>query len=146
MKNKLRWIRFFLWRFNFHDTSVSFTNDRSSCPEVLCKKGVVRNFAKLTGKHLRQSLFLNKVAVLRPATLLKKRLWHSVFLFFSDCFCNERQYTTKKVRRSSFLLDSEILSHDQTKVIWQVINYAGNLHLTSTCLHVVIIFMNHNVY
>ena len=26
------------------------------------KKGVLRNFAKFTGKHLRQSLFLNKVA------------------------------------------------------------------------------------
>ena len=26
-----------------------------------------------------QSLYLNKVAVLRPATLLKKRLWHRCF-------------------------------------------------------------------
>ena len=31
-------------------------------PEVFCKKGVLRNFAKFTGKHLRQSLFFNKVA------------------------------------------------------------------------------------
>ena len=36
-------------------------------------------FAKLTGKHLCQSLFFNKVAGLRPATLLKKRLWHRCF-------------------------------------------------------------------
>ena len=36
------------------------------------KKGVLRNFAKFTGKHLCQSLFFNKVAGLRPATLLKK--------------------------------------------------------------------------
>ena len=35
---------------------------RSSHPEVFCKKGVLRNFAKLTGKHLRQSLFFNKLA------------------------------------------------------------------------------------
>ena len=35
---------------------------RSSRPEVFCKKGVLRNFAKFTGKHLRQSLFFNKVA------------------------------------------------------------------------------------
>ena len=27
--------------------------------EMLCEKGVLRNFAKFTGKHLRQSLFLN---------------------------------------------------------------------------------------
>ena len=52
---------------------------RSSCPEVFCIKGVPRNFAKFTEKHLCQSLFFNKVAGLRPATLLKKRLWHRCF-------------------------------------------------------------------
>ena len=34
------------------------TLHRSSCPEVFCKKGVPRNFAKFTGKHLCQILFL----------------------------------------------------------------------------------------
>ena len=48
---------------------------RSSRPEVFCKKFVLRNFTKFTGTHLCQSLFFNKVAGLRPATLLKKRLW-----------------------------------------------------------------------
>ena len=38
---------------------------RSSRPEVFCKKGVLRSFAKFTGKHLCQSLFFNKVAGLR---------------------------------------------------------------------------------
>ena len=52
---------------------------RSSLPEVFCKKAVLRNFAKFTGKHLCQSLLSNKVAGLRPATLLKKRLGHSCF-------------------------------------------------------------------
>ena len=42
-------------------------------------KVVLRNFAKLTEKHLCQSLFFNKVAGLRPATLLKNRLWHRCF-------------------------------------------------------------------
>ena len=32
-------------------------------PEVLCKKGVLRNFAKFIGKHLCQGLFFNKVAI-----------------------------------------------------------------------------------
>ena len=41
---------------------------RSSRPEALCRKGVHKNFSKFTEKHLCQSL--------RPATLLKKRLWH----------------------------------------------------------------------
>ena len=49
--------------------------------EVSCKKGVLRNFATFTGKHLCQSHFFSKVAGpgLRPATLLKKRLRHSCF-------------------------------------------------------------------
>ena len=34
-------------------------------PEVFCKKVVLRNFEKFTGKHLCQSLFFNKVAGLR---------------------------------------------------------------------------------
>ena len=36
------------------------------------KKSVVVNFANFTGKHLCQSLFLNKVTGLSPATLLKR--------------------------------------------------------------------------
>ena len=32
---------------------------------MFCKKGALRNFAKFTGKHLRQRLFLIKVAGLR---------------------------------------------------------------------------------
>ena len=38
---------------------VSF---RTSRPEVFCKKSVLRNFTKFTGKHLCQGLFFNKVA------------------------------------------------------------------------------------
>ena len=41
---------------------------RSSRPEVFCKKGVLRNFAKFTGKHLCQSLFF-KYSCRPPATL-----------------------------------------------------------------------------
>ena len=36
------------------------THRSSSRPEVFCKKGVLRNAAKFTGKHLRLSLFFNK--------------------------------------------------------------------------------------
>ena len=46
---------------------------------MFCEKVVLRNFTKFTGKHLCQSLFFNKVANLRPATLLKERLWHRCF-------------------------------------------------------------------
>ena len=53
--------------------------DRSSHQRCSVKKGVLRNFAKFTGRHLCQSLFFIKVAGLRPATLLKKRLWRRNF-------------------------------------------------------------------
>ena len=43
------------------------------------RKDVPRNFAKFTGKHLCQGLLFNKVVGLRPAALLKKRLWHWCF-------------------------------------------------------------------
>ena len=63
--------------------SVSTTEEKKCCqkhpPEAFYKKGVLQNYAKSTEKHQRQCLFFNKVAGLRPATLLKKRLWHSCF-------------------------------------------------------------------
>ena len=51
----------------------------SSRSEVFCEIGSFKNFAKFTVKHLCQNLFFNKVAGLRPATLLKKRFWHRCF-------------------------------------------------------------------
>ena len=44
---------------------------RNSHRRCSVRKGVLTNFAKFTGKHLCQSLYFNKVAGLRPATLLK---------------------------------------------------------------------------
>ena len=52
---------------------------RSSHQRCSVRKGVLRNFAKFTGKHLCQVLFYNKVAGPEPATLLKQRLWHRCF-------------------------------------------------------------------
>ena len=54
--------------------SSFFKHIQKQPPEVFYKKGVIRNVAKFTGKHLCQSLSFNKVAALRPASLLKKRL------------------------------------------------------------------------
>ena len=60
-------------------------------PEVFCKKVVLKNFAKFTGKHLCQSLFFNKVADLRPATPP------------SDCFCLWKRFSEKfyKIHRKT---------------------------------------------
>ena len=54
---------------------------RSSCQDVFCKKSVLKNFTKFTGKHLCQSLFFNKVAGLRPETcnFIEKIIWHKIF-------------------------------------------------------------------
>ena len=59
---------------------VSISSFRSSHRRSSVRKGVLRNFAKFTGKHLRQSLCFNKVAGLRKRWLLqKKRLWQRCF-------------------------------------------------------------------
>ena len=47
-----------------------FAYNRSSRRRCSLKKGVLRNFAKFTGKHLCQRLFFNRE---------KKRLWHRCF-------------------------------------------------------------------
>ena len=62
-----------------HEKHRELNNLRRSRPELFCKKGVLKSFSNFTGKHVRQSLFFNKVASLMPATLLKKRPWHSCF-------------------------------------------------------------------
>ena len=59
--------------------SLFDTNKQKQSSRGVLLKGVLRNLTKFTGKQLYQSLFFNKVANLRPATLLKKRLWHRYF-------------------------------------------------------------------
>ena len=96
----------------FYEKGVlrNFADFRSSLPEVFYKKGVLRNYAKFTGKHVCQRLFFNKVADLRPATLLKKSLWPKVCNFikkeslpqvFSCEFCeiSRNTFFTEHLRR-----------------------------------------------
>ena len=47
---------------------------RSKYQRCSIKKVVLKSLAKFIGKHLCQSLFFNKVAGLKSATLFKKRL------------------------------------------------------------------------
>ena len=54
------------------DNMTKINQLESSRPEVFYKKGVLKNFTKFPGKHLSQ--------IPRPATLLKKRLWHRRFI------------------------------------------------------------------
>ena len=48
--------------YKVKDWNILKMTARSSCPDVFCEKGVLRNFAKFTGKRLHQSLFFKKVA------------------------------------------------------------------------------------
>ena len=79
-------------RSNLSKTSAQI-NYRSSRPELFCKKGVLRNFPKFTGKHLCQRLFFNKVAGLRPnaCNVIKKE---SLVLVFSCEFCEISKNTS----------------------------------------------------
>ena len=52
---------------------------RSSHCRCSVKKGDLKNYAKSVGKQLCQSLFFNKVAGLRSATLFKKETLAQVF-------------------------------------------------------------------
>ena len=81
---------------------------RSSRPDVFCKKGVLRNFAKFIGKHLCQSLFLNKVAGPRhrcfPVNFAK---------FLRTPLITEHLQTTAS---AEFIFsNSKIANHDSTK-------------------------------
>ena len=68
---KSGWIKHLRYFQMLHQDGI--LQGRSSRPEMFCKKGILRNLTKFTGKHLCQSLFF------RLVTLLKKRLWHSCF-------------------------------------------------------------------
>ena len=52
---------------------------RNSRSEVFCKKGVLTNFTKFTGKQLWQRLFFKKVAGLNACNFNKKNLCHRCF-------------------------------------------------------------------
>ena len=52
---------------------------KKQIPEVFYKKSPLKNFAKFIVKYLCRSLFFNKVASVRTATLFKKRLQHRYF-------------------------------------------------------------------
>ena len=61
------------------DQYHSHKDSQKQTSKMFFKKGVLKNFVKLTGKHLCCSLFFNKAAGLRTTTLLRKRLWHRCF-------------------------------------------------------------------
>ena len=69
---------------------ISPEKSRSNRPEVFCKKGVLRNFAKFTGKHLLHSLFFDK----------KETLVQVFSCEFCELFKNTFSYRTPPVLAS----------------------------------------------
>ena len=88
---------------------------RSSHQRCSVRKGVLRNFTKFTGKHLCQVVFFNKVAGPEPATLLKKRLWHS---FFPVNFAKFLRTPFSQNSSGRLLLDTQLfLAENPSKVL-----------------------------
>ena len=85
----------------------------STLPEVFCKKGVLRNFAKFTGKHLCQSLFLNKVAGLR---LLPIQGFTHTFSSFSYFFSTSSKAILAVAVSSSLYIFKVALSPSQKDI------------------------------
>ena len=70
---------------------------------MFSKKGVLKDFAKLTGKHLCQILFFIKVAILRLASLLiNEDLAHVFYWEFCETFTCTFFYRTFPVAASEF--------------------------------------------
>ena len=64
----------------FHPALILNIHVKNDKKVEAATEGVLRNFAKFTGKHPCQRLFFNRVGGLKPVTLFKKRLWRRCFL------------------------------------------------------------------
>ena len=65
-------------------------------PPVFCKKGVLRNFTKFTGKHLYQSLFFSKVAGDFNCNFIKKETLAQV-LYREFCEISKNTFFTEYI-------------------------------------------------
>ena len=109
---------------------IFFHRNRSSHQRCSTEKRCSLNFRKIHRKiPVPESIFFKKVAGLRPATLLKKRLWHrwfsvnfakffkNIFFFYrtllDDCFWRKQQ---QKITLSWVVLESTLLAQ-------QVVNF-----------------------
>ena len=64
---------------SFSSVSIAVAKNKKLEIQKQSPRGVLRNFTKFSRKLLCQSLFFNNVTGKRPATLLKKKLWHRCF-------------------------------------------------------------------
>ena len=93
-------VNFFFVFWNPIRTFRELTLIRSSLLQVFGKKGVLRNCAKFTVKHLSRVYFLNKVAGLTSAPLSKKRLAQVLSYDFCEISKNSFSYRASPVTAS----------------------------------------------
>ena len=63
LRNVTRWLLPIHVNYEIRKTSRKPSNNKSSLPQVFCKKGIPKDFAKFTGNfHRRQSFFFSEVA------------------------------------------------------------------------------------
>ena len=100
-----------------------FFLSRSSHWRCSVRKGVLRDFAKFTGKHPCQSLFFNKVAGLSPQAcnfIKKETLAHVLSCEFCEIsrntFFTEHLWATAALFRHSFTFNSQFLYELKRKV------------------------------
>ena len=63
-------------------------NRRNSRLEVLCEKHVPKNFAIFTGKYMCRNLFLIKLQVVKPVSLLKRESKRVLYCDYCKVFKN----------------------------------------------------------
>ena len=102
--------------------------NRSTRPEVFCKKSILGNFAKFTGKQLCQSLFFNKVAG-QACNFIKKETLAQAFSFeFCEISKNTFSYRTPPAAASrstfkwiqAFILSAPIFDTMMLKKITKI--------------------------
>ena len=113
--------------------TVGYKGLRSSHGCCSVKKGIVRNFANFTGKHLCQSLFFNKVAGLTPATLLKKSLKAFNFikketlaqvLSFEFCKISKNSFSIEHLRTTASLFLLKHLIYEKNGFLYAFLLYS----------------------
>ena len=91
--------------------------DKSSHPEVFCKKSVLKNFGKFTGKHLCQRFWYRCFPVsfaifLRTPFFIKHLRWLLLNKFIISCHCDK---STLAFYRCRDFLSNQDLTHKLSK-------------------------------
>ena len=99
---------------------------RSSHQTCTMKKVVRRNFAKFTGKHLCQSLFFK-----RPATLLKKRLWHACIFIEKETLAQVFSCEFCEISKNTFFTEHLWTDASIWLDIWECPKYTSDLVISN---------------